>query len=216
MSVKIRLARHGKKGHAYFHIVVADSHAPRDGRFIERIGTYDPNTNPATIDIDGDKALDWMSKGAQPTDTCRRILSYKGVLLKKHLLEGVKKGALTEEAANAKWEAWMQEKERQVQAKRDELSQSSRNAVKARLESEAKVKEAKAAVLAQKKSELALKEAEAKAARAAAEAAEEVVPEAPAPEVAAPEAAAPAPEAPAPVAAEPAPETPPAEAPAAE
>ena len=176
MSVKIRLARHGKKGYAYFHIVVADSHAPRDGRFIERIGSYDPNTNPATIEIDGDKALDWIAKGAQPTDTCRRILSYKGVLLKKHLLEGVKKGALTEEAANAKWEAWMQEKESKVQAKRSELAQSSRDAVKTRLEAEAKAKEAKAAVVAQKKSELAMKEAEAKAAREA----EEVAAEAPA------------------------------------
>ncbi|MDR0737837.1 MAG: 30S ribosomal protein S16 [Prevotellaceae bacterium] len=193
MSVKIRLARHGKKGFAYFHIVVADSHAPRDGRFIERIGTYDPNTNPATIDIDGEKALDWIAKGAQPTDTCRRILSYKGVLLKKHLLEGVKKGALTEEAANAKWEAWMQEKESKVQAKRSELAQSGRDAVKARLEAEAKAKEAKAAVVAQKKSEQALKEAEAKAAQEA----EETVAETPA-------------ETPA------EPETPPAEAPATE
>ncbi|MDR0692052.1 MAG: 30S ribosomal protein S16 [Prevotellaceae bacterium] len=183
MSVKIRLARHGKKGFAYFHIVVADSHAPRDGRFIERIGTYDPNTNPATIDLDGEKALDWIAKGAQPTDTCRRILSYKGVLLKKHLLEGVKKGALTEEAANAKWEAWMQEKESKVQAKRSELAQSSRDAVKTRLEAEAKAKEAKAAVVAQKKSELAMKEAEAKAAREA----EEIAAEAPAETPAEPE-----------------------------
>jgi small subunit ribosomal protein S16 len=164
MSVKIRLARHGKKDYAYFHIVVADSRAPRDGRFIERIGTYNPNTNPATIEIDGQKALDWLFKGAQPTDTCRRILSYRGVMLKKHLLEGVKKGALTEEAANTKWEAWMQEKESKVQARRSELVQSSRNAAKARLEDEAKVKEAKAAIVAQKKSEQALKEAEAKAA----------------------------------------------------
>ncbi|MDR2449462.1 MAG: 30S ribosomal protein S16 [Prevotellaceae bacterium] len=175
MSVRIRLARHGKKGFAYFHIVVADSHAPRDGRFIERIGSYDPNTNPATIDIDGEKALNWMAKGAQPTDTCRRILSYKGVLLKKHLLEGVKKGALTEEAANAKWEAWMQEKESKVQAKRSELAQSSRDAGKARLEAEAKAKEAKAAIVAQKKSEQALKEAEAKAAQEAAKTADEPV-----------------------------------------
>ena len=183
MSVKIRLARHGKKGFAYFHIVVADSHAPRDGRFIERIGTYNPNTNPATIELDGDKALDWMAKGAQPTETCRRILSYRGVLLKKHLLEGVKKGALTEEAANAKWEAWMQEKERKVQAKHNELVQSSRDEVKARLEAEAKAKEAKAAVVAQKRSEQAMKEAEAKAAQeaeeTAAEAAAEATPSAP-------------------------------------
>ena len=178
MSVKIRLARHGKKGYAYFHIVVADSHAPRDGRFIERIGTYNPNTNPATIELDGDKALDWMAKGAQPTETCRRVLSYRGVLLKKHLLEGVKKGALTEEGANAKWEAWMQEKDSKVQAKRNELAQSSRNAVKARLETEAKAKEAKAAVVAQKRSEQALKEAEAKAAQEAEETATEAAAEA--------------------------------------
>jgi len=163
MSVKIRLARHGKKDYAYFHIVVADSRAPRDGRFIERIGTYNPNTNPATIELDGEKALDWMFKGAQPTDTCRRILSYKGVLLKKHLLEGVKKGALTEETANAKWTAWMQEKEGKVQAKRSDLAQAQRNDVKSRLEAEAKAKEAKAAVVAQKKSEEAMKEAKAQA-----------------------------------------------------
>jgi small subunit ribosomal protein S16 len=175
MSVKIRLARHGKKGFAYFHIVVADSHAPRDGRFIERIGTYNPNTNPATIELDSEKALDWMSKGAQPTDTCRRILSYKGVLLKKHLLEGVKKGALTEETANAKWETWAQEKESKIQVRRSELAQSGRDAVKARLETETKAKEAKAAIVAQKKSELALKEAEARAAQEAATAAETAV-----------------------------------------
>jgi small subunit ribosomal protein S16 len=172
MSVKIRLARHGKKNFAYFHIIVADVRAPRDGRFIERIGTYNPNTNPALIDINVDKALDWLYKGAQPTETCRRILSYKGVLLKKHLLEGVKKGALTEEAAIQKWEAWVQEKEEKVQAKKSELLQAGRDAGKARLEAEAKVKEAKAAAVAQKKSELAMKEAEAKAAAAAAAAAE--------------------------------------------
>ena len=107
MAVKIRLARHGKKNFAFFHIVVADSRAPRDGKFIERIGTYNPNTNPATIELNGEKALDWMFKGAQPTDTCRRILSYKGILLRKHLQEGVKKGALTQEAADQKWNAWV-------------------------------------------------------------------------------------------------------------
>jgi small subunit ribosomal protein S16 len=181
MSVKIRLARHGKKDYAYFHIVVADSRAPRDGRFIERIGTYNPNTNPATIELEGDKALDWLFKGAQPTDTCRRILSYKGVLLKKHLLEGVKKGALTEETATAKWQAWIQEKEDKVHSKRSELAQSSRNAAKSAMEAEAKVKEAKAAAVALKKSELAMKEAEARAAA-------EAPIEAPAPEVAAAEA----------------------------
>lgn len=172
MSVKIRLSRHGKKNFAYFHIIVADARAPRDGRFIERIGTYNPNTNPATIELASDKALDWLNKGAQPTDTCRRILSYKGVLLKKHLQEGVKKGALTEDAAQQKWEVWMQEKENKVQAKKSELAQASRDATKTRQEAETKIKEAKAAVVAQKKSEQALKEAEAKAAAAAEEAAE--------------------------------------------
>ena len=99
MPVKIRLARHGRKRHAFYHIVVADSRAPRDGRLIERIGSYNPNTNPATIELDFDKALNWLKNGAQPTDTCRAILSYKGVLMKKHLLEGVKKGAFDEAEA---------------------------------------------------------------------------------------------------------------------
>ena len=102
MPVKIRLARHGKKGYAFYHIVVADSRAPRDGKFIEKIGTYNPNTNPATIDLSFEKALDWLQKGAQPTDTCRAILSYKGVLYKKHLLGGVAKGAFSESDAEAK------------------------------------------------------------------------------------------------------------------
>ncbi len=179
MAVKIRLARHGKKNFSYFHIVVADSRSPRDGRFIERIGTYNPNTNPATIEVDGEKALDWMAKGAQPTDTCRRILSYKGVLLKKHLLEGVKKGALTEAAATAKWEAWMQEKENKVQSKKSSLAQENRNANKARLETEAEVKEAKAALVAKKRMELAEKEAAAKAEAQAEAAAETPAAEAP-------------------------------------
>ncbi|MDR1681710.1 MAG: 30S ribosomal protein S16 [Prevotellaceae bacterium] len=172
MSVKIRLARHGKKNYAYFHIVVADVRAPRDGRFIERIGSYNPNTNPALIELDAEKALAWLHKGALPTETCRRILSYKGVLLKKHLFEGVKKGALTEDDANRKWEAWLQEKEAQVQTKKSDLAQAGREANKVRLEAETKTKEAKAAVVAQKKSELALKEAEAKAAAEAAAQAE--------------------------------------------
>ena len=97
MATKIRLQRHGKKGKPFYYVVVADSRAPRDGRFIERLGSYNPNTNPATIDINFDKTLDWVNKGAQPTDTCRAILSYKGVLYKKHLEGGVKKGALTAE-----------------------------------------------------------------------------------------------------------------------
>ena len=96
MAVKIRLARHGKKGYAFYHIVVADSRAPRDGKFIEKLGTYNPNTNPATIDLNFEQALGWLMKGAQPTDTARAILSYKGVLYKKHLLGGVAKGAFSE------------------------------------------------------------------------------------------------------------------------
>ena len=120
MSVKIRLARHGKKNYPFYHIVVADSRAPRDGRFIELIGTYNPNTNPASITLNNEKALKWLGHGAQPTDTCRRILSYKGVLLKKHLLEGVKKGALTLEQAEAKFEAWVAEKEAKATAKKIE------------------------------------------------------------------------------------------------
>ena len=111
MSTKIRLARHGRKGRPFYHVVIADSRAPRDGRYIEKIGTYNPNTNPATIDLKFDRALYWLMTGAQPTDTASRILSYKGVLLKKHLLEGVKKGAFDEAAAEAKFEAWMKERQ---------------------------------------------------------------------------------------------------------
>jgi len=172
MAVKIRLARHGKKNYAFFHVVVADSRAPRDGRFIEQIGIYNPNTNPATIELDVDKAFQWLNNGAQPTDTCRRILSYKGVLLKKHLMDGVKKGALTEEAANAKWEAWIGEKAQKVAGKKSSLEQDSRNKRKTLLQAEAKVNEEKAAALAKKRSEAALKAAKAKAEAAAAEEAE--------------------------------------------
>ena len=110
MAVKIRLARHGKKGYAFYHIVAADSRAPRDGRFIEKLGTYNPNTNPATIDLDFEKALGWLQKGAQPTDTCRAILSYKGVLYKKHLLGGIAKGAFSETEAEAGLTKWRPKK----------------------------------------------------------------------------------------------------------
>ena len=117
MAVKIRLARHGKKGYAFYHIVAADSRAPRDGRFIEKLGTYNPNTNPATIDLDFEKALGWLQKGAQPTDTCRAILSYKGVLYKKHLLGGIAKGAFSETEAEARFNKWMTEKAGKIEAK---------------------------------------------------------------------------------------------------
>lgn len=138
MSAKIRLQRHGRKRFAYYHIVIADSRAPRDGRNIERIGSYNPNTNPATIDLDFDKAIDWLTKGAQPTDTVRAILSYKGVMYKKHLLGGVAKGAFTEEEAETRFDAWMTQKEKKVQAKKDGLVVSTENSKKTQLEMEAK------------------------------------------------------------------------------
>src|SRR5574343_509935 len=122
MAVKIRLQRHGKKDAAYFHVVVADGRAPRDGKFIEKLGVYNPNTNPATIDINFDKTLTWLMNGAQPTDTCRAILSYRGVMLKKHLLEGVKKGALTEAQVEQKFNKWLQEKEGKITGKKDRLA----------------------------------------------------------------------------------------------
>lgn len=153
MPVKIRLARRGKKDYAYYHIVVADSRAPRDGKFIEQIGTYNPNSNPATITLQFDKAIDWLEKGAQPTDTARAILSYKGVLYKKHLLGGVKKGAFTLEEAEARFNKWMSEKEAQVEAKRSKLANSKDAAEKARLAEEVKIKEERAKALAAKKAE---------------------------------------------------------------
>jgi len=170
MPVKIRLARHGRKGYAYYHIVVADSRAPRDGRFIERIGSYNPNTNPATINLNFDKALDWLYKGAQPTDTCRAILSYKGVLMKKHLLDGVKKGAFDEAEAERRFQIWLNEKEAKIQAKIDKLNEAKDSAHKATLEQEAKINAERAEALAKKKAELDA-ELEAKAKNAAAEAA---------------------------------------------
>ncbi|MDI3521124.1 MAG: small subunit ribosomal protein [Anaerophaga sp.] len=164
MPVKIRLARHGRKRYAYYHIVVADSRAPRDGKYIERIGSYNPNTNPATIELNFDKALDWLGKGAQPTDTARAILSYKGVLMKKHLLEGVKKGAFDEAEAERRFQKWMEEKEARIQAKKDQVSAESEKERKARLEREAKINAERAEKLAKRNAEMAAKaEAEQKA-----------------------------------------------------
>jgi small subunit ribosomal protein S16 len=175
MPVKIRLARHGRKQHAYYHIVVANSRAPRDGRFIERIGSYNPNTNPATIDLDFDKALTWLYNGAQPTDTCRAILSYKGVLIKKHLLEGVKKGAFDEAAAEQKFEAWLKEKEKTIEAKKDKLAAGSEEEKKKRLKAEAKINEVRLAEIARKNAAAAAKAA----AEAVTETAEAQAPEEP-------------------------------------
>lgn len=181
MSTKIRLARHGRKGSPFYHVVIADSRAPRDGKYIEKVGTYNPNTNPATIDLNFDRALYWLQCGAQPTDTAKRILSYKGVMLKKHLLEGVKKGAFDAAAAEAKFEAWMKEKDAKVQAKITKLAQEGDAAAKARLEAEAKVRAAKEEIVAKKKAEIeaaaAAKKAEEEAAAAPAVAEEEVATE---------------------------------------
>ena len=157
MAVKMRLARHGRKKYAFYHIVVANSRAPRDGRYIERIGSYNPNTNPATIDLEFDKALDWLDKGAQPTDTVRAILSYKGVLYKKHLMGGVKKGAFSAEEAEAKLAAWLTEKEARIQAKKDKLSNEADAKLKKMLQSETKVKENRAAAIAARNAKLAAK-----------------------------------------------------------
>lgn len=168
MAVKIRLARHGKKNYAFYHIVAADSRAPRDGRFIELLGSYNPNTNPATINLDVEKSLKWLNRGAQPTDTCRRILSYEGVLLKKHLQGGVQKGALTEEAAEQKWNAWKAEKAAKVNAKKQSLSVNAKAVAKDALAAEAKVNQQRAEAIAKRKAE----EAAAKAAEEAASQAE--------------------------------------------
>ena len=150
MATKIRLQRFGKKGKPFYHVVVADARAPRDGKFIERIGSYNPNTNPATIDLNFDKALDWVNKGAQPTDTCRGILSYKGVMYKKHLEGGVKKGALTTEQAESKFAEWLESKEGKIAGKKDTLTKSKDEVKKTALAAEVKKKEEIAAAIAAK------------------------------------------------------------------
>jgi len=139
MSVKIRLQRHGRKQRPYYYIVVADSRSKRDGRFIERLGSYNPMTNPATVEIDVDKALDWLLKGAQPTDTTRAILSYKGVLMKKHLQVGVLKGAITQEQADGKFADWLESKAAKIQGKIEGLKANASEQMRIRLEREAAV-----------------------------------------------------------------------------
>ena len=150
MPVKIRLSKKGRKKLPYYHIVVADSRAPRDGKFVERIGLYNPQTNPATIELNFDSALDWLHKGAQPTDTCRAILSEKGVMMKKHLLEGAKKGAFSPEEAETRFQKWLNDKEAKLKSQSDKLSDVKSAEAKKRFEAETKVKEAKAAALAKK------------------------------------------------------------------
>lgn len=122
MAVKLRLQRYGKKGKPFFHIVAADSRSPRDGKFIERIGSYNPNTNPATIQLDNDKAITWLKNGAQPTDTVRAMLSYTGVLYRQHLEKGVAKGALSQEEAEKRFNTWITEKATKIQGKKDRLA----------------------------------------------------------------------------------------------
>ena len=178
MPAKIRLQRQGRKFQAIYSIVVADSRAPRDGKFIESLGQYNPNSNPATIVLDFNRALEWLQKGAQPTDTCRAILSYKGVLYKKHLLDGVKKGAYDEAEAEKRFQAWMTEKEQKVQAKKDQIQSTQDNLDKSRLEKETKIKEARAAEIAKRRSELIAAEEAANAPAAAEETPAEEAPKA--------------------------------------
>jgi small subunit ribosomal protein S16 len=158
MAVKIRLARKGRKKLAYYHIVVANSRSPRDGRYIEKIGKYNPLTNPATVELDFDKALGWLQNGAVPSETCRAILSYKGVLMKKHLLEGVKKGAFDEAEATRKFEEWMKQNEAKVEAKKSGLEKNRDDDLVKKIAAEKKVNEARAARLAKKQAALAAKE----------------------------------------------------------
>lgn len=172
MATKIRLQRFGRKGYAFYQVVVADSRAPRDGKFIERIGSYNPNTNPATIDLNFDRALYWLQVGAQPTDTARMVLSREGVCLKKHLLEGVKKGAFDEAKAEEKFQAWLSEKKLALQQVKDAEREKSKANVKARLDAETEVNKAKAEALAKKRAEIAAAKAQAEAEAAAAAAAE--------------------------------------------
>jgi len=180
MPAKIRLQRRGKKGRPFYHIVIADGRAPRDGKSIEKIGTYDPMTNPATIELNFDRALYWIQVGAQPTDTAKAILSYRGVMYKNHLLKGLKKGALTEEKVEVLFKEWAEQKEARIQAKVTGLAEKVRNENKKTLEAEAEKNEARKAEFAKQKAEAqaALEaEAAAKAAAEAEEAAEETATE---------------------------------------
>ena len=172
MATRIRLQRHGRKGRPIFTIVVADSRVKRDDKIIENLGQYNPNTNPATIEINFDSALNWMMNGAQPSDTARAILSYKGILHKKHLLEGVRKGAFDEAEAEKRFEAWMADKESKIVAKRDGLTKAQQEAKDKALEAEKAANEARKAAEA-----AALAEASAEEAPAAEEASEEAAEE---------------------------------------
>ncbi|NVK52418.1 MAG: 30S ribosomal protein S16 [Flavobacteriaceae bacterium] len=174
MPVKIRLQRHGKKGKPFYSIVAADARAKRDGKFLEKLGTYNPNTNPATIDLDVDGAVKWLQNGAQPTDTARAILSYKGAMLKNHLAGGVSKGALTEEQAEEKFNAWLEEKAARVAAKKDGLTKEQEEAKAKALEAEKAVNEARVNAAKEAEAALEAEKAAAEAEASAEEATEEV------------------------------------------
>ncbi|MFQ3238499.1 MAG: small subunit ribosomal protein S16 [Olleya marilimosa] len=161
MPVKIRLQRHGKKGKPYYWIVAADARAKRDGKYLEKLGAYNPNTNPATIDLNIDGAVKWLQNGAQPTDTAKAILSYKGVMLKNHLAGGVRKGALTEEQAEAKFTAWLEEKANKVEAKKEGLSKAEADAKTKAFEAEKAANEARIAAAAPAVEEVVAEDAEA-------------------------------------------------------
>lgn len=150
MALKLRLQRHGKKGNAFFHIVAADGRAPRDGKFIYKLGTYNPNLNPAIIDLDFDRTLEYLQKGAQPTLTVKAILRYTGISMKNHLLKGVAKGALTAEQAEAKFEKWLKEKQDKIEGKKLKLSSEKENYYKNKMDAEKKASDARAAKIAAK------------------------------------------------------------------
>ena len=194
MATRIRLQRGGRKGYPFYRIVIADVNAPRDGKFTEKIGTFNPNTNPATVDLDFNRALYWVEVGAQPTDTVRNILKGEGVYMMKHLKGGVKKGAFDEAAAQSKFDAWKENKEKGLNAIAESTEKAKKDAYNKNLEAEKKVNEAIAKKVADNKAEEAAAKAEAEAAKAA----EAAAAEAPAEAEAAPveEAAAPAEEAP--------------------
>ncbi len=177
MPTKIRLQRHGRKGKPFFHIVVADSRAKRDGRFIEKLGTYNPTTQPATIELNFDKAVDWLQTGAQPTDTARAILSYKGVMMKNHLLNGVRKGAFNEEQAEEKFAAWLKDKEAKIQGATDSIEKAKADEAAKRLAAEKEANEARAKEIAAKNAPEVVEE-EAPAAEEATEEAPQTIDEA--------------------------------------
>ena len=155
MAVRMRLQRFGKKGLPFYHIVVADGRAPRDGRFIEKIGTYNPIADPAQVVLSMDKALQWLQNGAQPSDTVRSLLSREGVMMKHHLLKGVTKGALTLEQAEAKFDAWMAEKQNKLRSKLSEKDQKARDLKKSLVAAEVKKNEERAQAISRKRAEAA-------------------------------------------------------------